>query len=98
MPLFIWFLALLAGQDAGAARAAETRRLVEELMAGRTASIVRRFDERMAAALPDERLRQTLSQLQVQAGTFTAVTGVNSEIRGAIVAVTVTCAFTNGPL
>lgn len=75
---------------------AETRALVEGLMAGRTAPVVQRFDERMAAALSEAQMNQTLTAVKQQAGAFRSVTGTRSQVRGTMRAVVVACDFANG--
>lgn len=75
---------------------AETRTLVEGLLAGRTAPVVQRFDERMAAALSEAQMNLTLTAVEQQAGAFRSITGTRSQTRGAMRAVVVTCDFANG--
>lgn len=92
-------LALLAVQDPAAADlTALTRGLVEALMAGRTAPIVARFDEKMRAALPEAQLATTVTMVQSQAGAFKAVTATRTMARDGVRVVIATCDLSQHPV
>jgi dienelactone hydrolase len=84
--------------DPHASLVAFTRVLVEGLVAGRTAPVVQRYDERMAAALPEAQLALALTSLRQQAGDFRSITATRAQVRGNVRAVVATCDFANGPV
>lgn len=90
--------AFVAVQDPAADLAAVTRGLVEGLMAGRTAPLVERFDEKMKAALPEAQLATAVRVVQSQGGAFRGVTGTRATSRDGVRIVTVVCDFANGPV
>jgi dienelactone hydrolase len=88
---------LLALQEASPL-VVDARALVEELMSGRTERLLQRFDEKMTAALPDAKLRQTVASVVQQAGAFKGVASVRTEARGAATVATAICDFANARL
>ena len=88
----------VAQADPATALVAETRVLVEGLIAGRTAPVVQRYDPRMAAALPEAQLALTITSLKQQTGDFRSITGTRTQVRGNVRVVVATCDFANGPV
>ena len=84
--------------DPAAPLVAQTRALVEGLIAGRTAPVVQRYDPRMAAALPEAQLALTITSLKQQTGEFRSITATRTQVRGDIRVVVATCDFVNGPV
>ncbi len=91
-------LALVAQADPMAALVADTRALVEGLLAGRPAPLVQKFDERMAGALPEAQLAQAVTAVKAQAGEFRAITATRTQVRETVRIVVATCDFENGPV
>lgn len=90
--------ALVAVQDPVADLVATTRALVEGLMAGRTAPLVERFDEKMHAALPEAQLATAVKVVQSQSGAFRAVRATRTSERDGVRIVVATCDFERGPV
>jgi dienelactone hydrolase len=98
LSLVVALLSLVPQPDPLKALVADTRALVDGMMAGQTAPVVRRYDEKMAAALPEAQLALALTSLKQQAGEFRSITATRTQIRGSIRAVVATCDFANGPV
>jgi dienelactone hydrolase len=96
--LAVGLLSLVPQPDPLSPLVAETRTLVESMMAGRTAPVVQRYDEKMAAALPEAQLALALTSLKQHAGVFHSITATRTQIRGSMRAVVATCDFANGPV
>jgi dienelactone hydrolase len=69
------------------------RALAEDFFAGRLALMAARFDERVAQALPDDKLTDMRNRLASQVGTFQAITETRAEDAKGYHVVYVTCRF-----
>ncbi len=72
---------------------ANARALVELLAKGDFAGAVARFDEKMAAGLPEPKLKDTWTTLTTQAGAFKSCGAARTSTSGAYVSVVLTCDF-----
>ena len=91
-------LVLSLQSDPMAALVTETRTLVEGLLTGRPAPLVRKFDKRMAGALPEAQLAQAVTSVKQQAGEFRAITATRTHSRDSVRIVVATCDFEHGPV
>jgi uncharacterized protein len=84
--------------EASASNDARAREFVDLLVKKQFAAAVGRFNEKMTAALPADKLEQTWQALLGQAGPFLAVAGTRSEIKEVREIIYVTCRFEKGSL
>jgi len=71
---------------------------VDALAHGKFASVESRFDERMKAALPEEKLSATWAQITAQAGPFEHIVGIQLTQQDGYHIALVTCAFAQSNL
>jgi fermentation-respiration switch protein FrsA (DUF1100 family) len=83
--------AAYGGQPPDAAAFAHTT--IDRLVAGNFAAVLATFDEKMRAALPEEKLRLTWSAVLAQTGAFVRQAGTRVETKGPYRIALITCEF-----
>jgi len=84
---------LMAGSAAAQSGDSLARALAEDFFAGRFAPMAARFDDRMAQAMPEEKVTDLRVRLVSQVGAFQAITGTRTEDTKGYHIVFVTCRF-----
>jgi len=77
---------------------ASARAILADLSASRFDKVVARYDDAMAAALPEDQLSAAWSAILAQVGAFQSITSVELEDVGPYHVVYITCAFEKQPL
>jgi len=98
--LFLFAQAVAAVPQAAPQQEPEAlaRAFVEELAAGKFDQGAARFDERMAQAMPAQKLAETWQAVQGQAGAFQKILGTSRNDAQGYLIVLVTCQFAATPL